>query len=139
MSHQAPIASRPAVEPALVTRAQRALCTILVAATLAACTPPAPPRPSPAPLPAPPPHHSQGGADLRGGVGGGNTMGFYVSTCLYQQEPNCLNLVFALGEITAHTPADFVAFAQVLNGALPGGLQGHWAVVLDSSGGNVVA
>jgi hypothetical protein len=34
MSHEAPMASRPAVEPALVTRAQRALCTILVAATL---------------------------------------------------------------------------------------------------------
>src|SRR5262245_13407960 len=34
MSHQAPMASRPAVEPAPVTRAQRALCTILVAATL---------------------------------------------------------------------------------------------------------
>ena len=39
MWHEAPLVSRPAAEPAFVTRAQRAVCTILVAATLAACSP----------------------------------------------------------------------------------------------------
>jgi hypothetical protein len=38
MSHYAAIASRP-VEPALVRRAQRALCAIVVAAALSACSP----------------------------------------------------------------------------------------------------
>jgi hypothetical protein len=36
MSHHAAMASRPAVEPAPV---QRAVCTVVVAATLAACSP----------------------------------------------------------------------------------------------------
>src|SRR5215470_5183070 len=109
MPHQAPMASRPAVEPALVTRAQRALCTILVAATLAACSPPTGPRPSAAPLAAPPVPIALVAPDLTRGVGGGNSMGFYISTCLYQPEPgaNCLNLVFGIGDITARTPADF--------------------------------
>jgi hypothetical protein len=139
------MASRPAVEPTLVTRAQRALCTILVAATLAACSPPVGPRPSATPLAAPPVRIALVAPDLTRGVGGGKSMGFYISTCLYQPEPgaNCLNLVFGIGEITARTPADFDLFTATLNRVLPHGLAGtgtgHWAVLLDSPGGDVAA
>jgi hypothetical protein len=145
MSHEATMASGPAVGPALITRAQRALCTVLVAATLAACSPPASPRPSATPLAAPPIRYAQAAPDLTRGVGGGPTMGFYVSTCLYEPEPgaDCLNLVFGIGDITARTPADFDLFTATLNRVLPHGLagrgKGHWGVLLDSSGGNVAA
>src|SRR5262249_60966042 len=97
---------RPAAAPALVTRPHRALCTILVAATLAACSAPAGPRPSATPLAAPPVRIALVAPDLTRGVGGGKSMGFYISTCLYQPEPgaDCLNLVFGIGQITARTP-----------------------------------
>jgi hypothetical protein len=144
MSHQAPIARRPAVKPALVTRAQRALCTVLVAATFAACSPPVAPRPAASPLAAPPTRYAVATPDLTRGVGGGQTMGFYISACLYQPpSATCLNLVFGLGAITARTPHDFEVFSQTLDRVLPHGLAGSgtgkWAVVLDSEGGNVVA
>src|SRR5262249_7324053 len=79
---------------------QRALCTILVAATLAACSAPAGPRPSATPLAAPPVRIALVAPDLTRGVGGGKSMGFYISTCLYQPEPgaDCLNLVFRIGQ-----------------------------------------
>jgi hypothetical protein len=83
--------------------------------------------------------------DLARGMGGGSTMGFYVASCLYAPQPgtDCLNLIFGLGTITERTPADFDAFTQKLNSVLPHGLAGsgtgHWAVVLDSPGGDVAA
>jgi len=148
MSHQVPMTSRPAVEPALVTRALRALCTILVAATFAACSPPSGPRPAASPSSAPNsslPPIARMEPDLARGMGGGSTMGFYVASCLYAPQPgtDCLNLIFGLGTITERTPADFDAFTQKLDRVLPHGLAGsgtgQWAVVLDSPGGDVGA
>jgi hypothetical protein len=142
MSHEAPTASRPAVEPALVTRAQRVLCTILVAATLAACSPPVAPRPAPRPLAAPPVQHQRFTElipDLTSAPLFEHTMGFYVPTCTFRNDPNCLHVIFGIGPITPKTPTQFAAFTEALQDVLPGGLQGDWAVILDSAGGNVAA
>jgi hypothetical protein len=142
MPHQALMASRPAVEPALVTRAQRALCTILVAATLAACSPPVAPRPAARPLAAPPVQRQYTPLVPNLTLGSpidGSSMRFFVPTCLFQNDPNCLQAIFAIGEITPKTPGHFAMFTHALQYTLPGGLQGKWAVILDSSGGNVAA
>jgi len=130
------MASRPAVEPALVTRAQRALCTILVAATLAACSPSIGPRPTA-------PGQQQWAPlipDPTLGYGGGNTMGFYLPTCTRGDTTRCLQVVFAIGEITPRTPDDFATFLRLAAPYLPNGFRrGQWAVILDSGGGNVTA
>jgi hypothetical protein len=128
--------SRPAVKPALVTRPQRARCAILVAAMLAACSPPVARRPAVLP-PVPRAAYTQLVPELTGAPRLGNTMGFYVSTCLFQNDPNCLQIIFGIGEITAKTPDHFVAFTQALQDVLPGGIRGQWGVLLDSAGGDV--
>jgi hypothetical protein len=135
------MASRPAVKPALVTPAQRVLCTILVAATFAACSPPAAARPVSRPINAAPPQTAVPVPDFARGRGGGATMGFYVSTCLSKHGPRCLNFVFAIGEITPRTPQDFGAFTQELHRVLPQGFADTdpWALIFDSPGGNVAA
>jgi len=135
----APMPTRPAVEPALVTRAQRALCTMLVAATLAACGPP----PRPLPAAASPPARSAPDLslltpDLTAGPPLGGAMGFYVPTCLFRSDPGCVHLIFAIGEITPDTSIQFAAFTDTLENAL-GGYTGRWGVILDSPGGDVAS
>jgi hypothetical protein len=131
---------RPAVEPALSTHAQRALCTILVAATIAACSPL-----SPRSAASPSPRVATATPDLTRGIGSPHSMGFYPSTCLFDGNPGelCYNVIFGIGPITEHTDADAVAFTHALDAALPGGLRGRgngeWVIVLDSDGGNVGA
>jgi hypothetical protein len=129
------MASRPAVERAVVTRAQRALCTILVAATLAACSPPSGPRPT-APVQQ---QWAQLIPDPALGYAGGNTMGFYLPTCTLRDTAHCLQVVFAIGEITPRTPEDFATFLRLAAQYPPNGFTGQWAVILDSPGGNVTA
>jgi len=135
----APMPTRPAVEPALVTRAQRALCTMLVAATLAACGPP----PRPLPAAASPPARSAPDLslltpDLTAGPPLGGAMGFYVPTCLFRSDPGCVHLIFAIGEITPDTSIQFAAFTDALENVL-GGYTGRWGVILDSPGGDVAS
>ena len=135
----APMPTRPAVEPALVTRAQRALCTMLVAATLAACGPP----PRPLPAAASPPARSAPDLslltpDLTAGPPLGGAMGFYVPTCLFRSDPGCVHLIFAIGEITPDTSIQFAAFTDTLENVL-GGYTGRWGVILDSPGGDLAS
>jgi hypothetical protein len=135
----APMATRPAVEPALVTRARRALCTILVAATLAACGPP----PRSLPAAAPPPARSAPDLslltpDLTAGPPLGGAMGFYVPTCLFRSDPGCVHLIFAIGEITPDTLIQFAAFTAALENVF-GGYTGRWGVILDSPGGDLAS
>src|SRR5262245_52541555 len=137
MSHQAPMASRPAVEPTLLTRAQRALCTILVAATLAACSPPSGPRPAPVPAPV---RYTQPSPDpTLGYTSNRHSMAFFLPTCVRQNDPGCLQIVFAIGEITPNTPADFATFLAATAHVLPNGYTGQWVLGLDSPGGSVTA
>src|SRR5262249_40659578 len=120
MSHQAPMASRPAVKPALVMRAQHALCTILVTATLAACSPPSGPRPAPVRYTQPSPHPTLGYTSDR------HSMAFFLPTCVRQNDlEHCLQIVFATGEITERTPEDFATFLRATAHLLPNGYTGQ--------------
>ena len=138
MSHEAPMASGPAVKPALVMHAQRALSTILVAATLAACSPPSGPRPAPVPAPV---RYTQPSPDLTlGYTSDRHSMAFFLPTCVRQNDlEHCLQIVFAIGAITERTPEDFATFLRATAHLLPNGYTGQWVLGLDSPGGSVVA
>src|SRR5262249_49909447 len=52
---------------------------------------------------------------------------------------HCLQVVFAIGEITPRTPEDFATFLRLAAQYPPNGFSGKWAVILDSPGGTVTA